>query len=123
MTIVPLHVEIGSSGTVAVRYGDVSWSLAPEAAAALGRALIAAGTATKSADPPAAGMHVTDAHLPVMAWKTGVSNINMAPILMLEVIGGLWMSFQLPPESAKEVGQALSATGTSGGRPPGQLLS
>ena len=68
-------------------------------------------------------MHVVDAHLPVIAWKTGVSNINMEPILMLEVTGGLWMSFQLPPKSAKDVGEALSATGATGGRPPGQLLS
>lgn len=123
MTNVTLTVEIGPVGTVAVRYGDISWSLPPDAALLLGRALIAAGTAIKAPEPPAAGTPVTDAHLPVMAWKTGVSNINLEPILMLEVIGGLWLSYQLGHDTAKAVGEALSATGVSGGRLPGQLLS
>lgn len=123
MTATPLNVEIGSGATVVVRYGDLTLSLASEAGAALGRALIAAATATMSAEPPAAGFHVMDAHLPVTAWRTGVSNVNLEPILMLEVVGGLWLSFQLPPKSAHDVGEALSATGTSAARPPGQLLS
>jgi hypothetical protein len=97
--------------------------LPAEAAARFGRALVAAAVASRAGDPPPAGTHVTDAHLPVIAWKTGVSNVNMEPILMLEINGGLWMSFQLPHASAKAVGEALGSTGTSGGRPPGLLLS
>lgn len=123
MSAVHLHVEIGSSNTVLMRYGDLMLSLSPEASSKLGRALIAAATAVSSPEPPDAGFHVVDAHLPVTGWRTGVSNINLEPILMLEVIGGLWLSFQVPPTAAREVAAALSATGTSAGRPAGQLLS
>lgn len=123
MTAIQLNVEIGSGGTVVMRYGDLTLSLAPDASQRLGRALIAAATAISAAEPPAPGFHVMDAHLPVTGWRTGVSNINLEPILMLEVVGGLWLSFQVPPAAAHEVATALSATGTSAGRPPGQLLS
>lgn len=123
MTVVPLSVEIGAGGTVIIRYGDVAWTLPSDAAARFGRAMVAAAVASVAGDPPAAGTHVSDAHLPVVAWKTGVSNVNMEPILMMEVKGGLWMSFQLPHPSAQAMGEALSNTGTTGGRPPGQLLS
>ncbi len=123
MTATPMSVEIGAGGTVIVRYGDIVWPLPAEAAAIFGRALVAAALASSATEPPPAGTHVTDAHLPVTAWKTGVSNVNMEPILMLQLAGGLWMSFQLPAQSAKDVGEALSTTGTTGGRPPGVLLS
>jgi hypothetical protein len=123
MTAVPLSVEIGAGGTVIVRYGDVAWTLPADSATRFGRAMIAAAVASTAGDPPPTGTHVADAHLPVTAWKTGVSNVNMEPILMMELRGGLWMSFQLPHTSAKEMGQALSNTGSTGGRPAGQLLS
>jgi hypothetical protein len=123
MTATPLSVEIGSGGTVVVRYGDLTLSLSQEAASLLGRALIAASTALQSSDPLPAGFHVVDAHLPVQAWKTGVSNVNLEPVLVLEVKGGLKLSFQIPPTSANELGTALTSTGTTAGRPPGQLLS
>jgi hypothetical protein len=123
MTVTPVHVEIGSGGTVVVRYGDLVWPLQADAAGMLGRALIAASVATLGAEPPEAGMRVMDAHLPVVAWKTGISNINMESVLMLEVRGGLWISFQLPPRTAQAVGESLSSVATTGGRPTGQLLS
>jgi hypothetical protein len=123
MSVVPLSVEIGAGGTVIIRYGDVAWTLPAEAAARFGRALVAGAVASGAGEPPPAGTHVTDAHLPVTAWKTGVSNVNMEPILMMEVKGGLWMSFQLPHPSAQTMGEALSNTGSTGGRLPGQLLS
>lgn len=121
MASIPLYVEIGSGGTVALRYGDLTLSLAPEAAGLVGRALIAAGTAMTSTNPPAAGFHVVDAHLPVAAWQTGVSQVNLEPILKLEVAGGLWLSFQLPSRTAHDVGAALAATGATTGLPAGQL--
>ncbi len=121
MTAPPLLVEIGSGSTVELRYGDLTLSLTSESAALVGRALIAAATAVSSASPPAAGFHVVDAHLPVIAWKTGVSNVNLEPILMLEVAGGLWLSFQLPPKTALDVSASLSATGATAGVPAGQL--
>jgi hypothetical protein len=121
MVALPLHVEIGSGSTVELRYGDLTLSLTSEAAALVGRALIAASSAVSSPAPPSAGFHVVDAHLPVIAWKTGVSNVNLEPILMLEVAGGLWLSFQLPAKTALDVGSSLSATSSTTVRPAGQL--
>lgn len=121
MTAVHLHVEIGSSNTVVMRYGDLTLSLSPEASSKLGRALVAAATAVSSPEKPDAGFHVVDAHLPVVGWRTGMSNVNFEPILMLEIVGGLWLSFQMPSPAAGEIATALSATVTNTKRPPGQL--
>jgi len=123
MTAVRLHVEIGAAETVTVRYGDMQLPLSAEAAGLLGRALIAAATANRSAEPPDVGFDVADAHLPVTAWRIGISKTHFQPVLMLEVTGGLWMSFELNTATAKEVSDAIAATVSTGTRQPGQLLS
>jgi hypothetical protein len=119
---VPLHVEVGPADTVHLCYGDMLLPLPSEAAALLGRALIAAATANRGAEPPATGFHVVDAHLPVTAWRIGISKANLEPVLMFEVTGGLWLSFQLNAGSGKEIAAAMTVTVSANSRQPGQLL-
>ena len=56
------------------------------------------------------GTVVPGCHLPVISWKTGLSNVNGKPALILTVAGGTELTFEFPPESAQDCGRALEQT-------------
>ncbi len=95
-------------------------NLAPTDAAHLARGILACAAALSGANPPKAGTIGGDAHLPVMHWGVGTSNINGAPILILSVPSGLELTFQLPEKTARELGSALVARGRGSAPAGGQ---
>ena len=86
-------------------------SMTPHDAAFLARGMLSCAAALSGPKPPKAGTIVGDAHLPVIFWKVGSSNINGQPVLILSIPSGIELIFQMPPQGAKELGAALIAQG------------
>jgi hypothetical protein len=92
--------------------------MTPFDAAYLARGMLACAAALSGANPPKTGTTVGDAHLPVMKWVVGASRITGDPVLILSIPSGIELTFQLPPQTAKELGAALISQG-AGSAPPG----
>src|SRR5580700_3072720 len=86
-------------------------SMTPRDAAFLARSILSCAVALSGPNRPEVGALVGDAHLPIMTWKVSSSNINGQPVLILSVPSGIELTFQMPPQGAKELGAALIAQG------------
>jgi hypothetical protein len=84
-------------------------AMTPGDAAYFARGLLACAAVLSGANPAPAGTIIGDAHLPVMRWVVGTSAANGEPALIFSVPSGIELTFQMPPQAAKELGEALIA--------------
>jgi hypothetical protein len=99
-------VDLADDGSAKIGAVD---SMSPLDAAYLARGLLACAAALSGPNPPKVGAIVGEAHLPVMKWAVGASEINGLPVLNLSVPPGIELTFQMPPQDAKALGDALIA--------------
>ena len=88
---------------------DAIGSLSPMDAAYLARAIFSCAATLSGPTPPKAGTLVNDVHIPPLAWRVGISRLAGDPVLILSVPPGIELTFLLPAEHAKKIGNALIA--------------
>ena len=87
--------------------------MTPVDAAFLGRGILATCTVLASPTPVASGQVIADAHLPIMKWNVGRENRAGFPVMILTLPTGIALTFEMPPETARDLGTALIAQGTT----------
>ena len=92
--------------------------MTPLDAAYLARRMLACAAALSGSNPPTAGAIGGDAHLPIMNWAVGLSNVTGDPLLVLSVPPGIQLTFVMPKQGAKALGSALVSQ-SEGTAPPG----
>jgi hypothetical protein len=88
-------------------------------AAFLALSILASAAALSAPNAPKVGALVSDAHLPIMQWKLGRSNVTGNPVLILTIPSGIELTFEMPPKGAREMGAALTSRGDGTAPPEG----
>ena len=92
------------------RQSLIDLTVNPQQAAVLGRALLAASSVCASEPPkPAAGASITDCIFPVTHWEVGTANFNGNSAIVLTIVGGTKLVFEMPKGAAADLGLALKA--------------
>lgn len=79
----------------------------PDEAAYLARGILACAVVLSGPNPPGIATIIGDAHMPILKWAVGSSNINGEPVLILTIPSGIELTFVMPLEGAKAIGEAL----------------
>jgi hypothetical protein len=99
---------------------DAVGSLSPMDAAYLARGIFSCAAMLSGANPPKAGVLVSDVHIPPLAWRVGISRLAGDPVLILSVPPGIELTFLLPAEHARKIAGALIAQADGVSPPEGQ---
>lgn len=81
--------------------------MTPDDAAYLARGILACAIVLSGPNPPNVATIIGDAHMPVLKWAVGSSNITGEPVLILTTPSGVELTFVMPLEGAKVIGEAL----------------
>jgi hypothetical protein len=117
--------RIGMANTVEI-VDDLSVQVAgidrmlPNAAAFFARGILACAAVLCGPNRPKDGTIIGDAHLPIMKWSVGTSHGTEGPAMILTIPSGIELTFVMPPDSAKMLGNALVLQGSGSGPPDGQ---
>lgn len=88
-------------------------------AAFLARGILACAVALHSPRPVPAGTIIGDAHMPIMSWRVGKSNITGDPVMLLTIPSGIELTFVMSTQGAIEMGAALVSQGQGSAPPEG----
>jgi hypothetical protein len=91
-------------------------SLSPNDAIYLARGLIACALAVESGEG-SVGAIIGDAHIPILTWAVGTSELAKAPSLQLGMLHGVELTFLFTEAGAEKLGAALIARGQNKSTP------
>lgn len=104
-------VELTNDGSATLVGAD---PMTPQEAAFLARGILACAASISAPNAPPPGTLVGDVHLPIMRWATGTNPLGEA-VLVLSILPGIELTFQMPPLTVRTLGEALisQAAGTA----------
>jgi hypothetical protein len=107
--VAPLHPEYVSADMVQLRAEitdeiPILFSLTPAEVARLGRSLLCMNTVCNTPTPVSPGTRIGDCQFPVVKWSAGFSDSNGEPALILEIPGGVALTFQMSAQVAQDAG-------------------
>ena len=109
------HVELITDQSVKIEALD---PMLPMDAAYLARGILACAVVLSGPNPPKVGAIGGDAHIPIITVDVRTSKASDNPVLMISIPSGLELTFEMPPQAAKQLGEALISWGSGQPAPP-----
>jgi len=92
-------------------------SMTPADAAFLARSLLSCAAHISLEPSPKVGALIGDLHLPILKWTVTTQTETKRPVVIFSIPPGIDVTFQISPQVAKALGEALVAQAAGNQRP------